>query len=212
MGFEWQLLAWYRSGKDPGRFHALLHNDLKGILMGFINRSRGKATKSRIKKKFELLEKQSQTLLKNITSRQLSNVLNEYDEKRGFYLELPLGAELKQGHAKIVAKGNKEPEKNTLDPQNFTLSFEVETSKIGTVNVFMTVLGKTVSLRFELEDKNVSALGMDMHEEIREALKSRGFSVGGIEFCESDIDFGRRGNKTKPINNKRSAKNLDVVG
>jgi len=212
MGFEWQLLAWYRSGRDPWRFHELLRNDLKGILICFINRSKIKTARGGIKKKLQLLEKQSQTLLKNITNRQLGNILNEHDEKRRFCLGLPLSAESKQGYARIVAKGNKEPEKNTLDPQNFTLSFEVETSKIGMVNVFMTVSGKTVLLRFELEDKNISALGLGMKEEIRQALTARGFMFGRIEFCERNIGLKRHDKRTTSTDTGKSTRNLDIVG
>ena len=212
MGFEWQLLAWYRSGRDPWRFHELLRDDLKGILICFINQSKKKTARGRIKKKLQLLEKQSQTLLKNITNRQLGNILNGHDEKRGFCLELPLNAESKKGYARIVTKGNKEPEKNTLDPKNFTLSFEVETSKIGMVNAFMTVSGKTVSLRFELEDKNVSALGIGMQEEIREALTARGFVFGVIEFCERTSDLNRHDNRTTSTNTGKLTRNLDIVG
>ncbi len=212
MSFEWQLLAWYRSGRDPWRFISLLHEDLKGMLVNLSNRLNKKMARGRIKRKLELLDKQSKTIFKNITNRQLSNVIKEYDERKGYYLELPLSAEPNRGHAKITARGSKEPEKNTLNPQNFTLSFEVETSKIGTVNVFMTVSGKTVSLHFELENKRVSALGMDMREEIRDALVARGYGVAGIEFSEHDINHKSLDYKKKTKVNGWSAKNLDIVG
>ena len=133
-------------------------------------------------------------------------------KKHGIFFELPLGEEPGQGHAKVEAGGNKESRESAIDPQNFTLSFEIETSRIGTVTVFMTVSGKSVSLRFELEDKTVSALGMEMREEIRDGLMSRGFAVGAIEFCDRDSKPDSRIASGQPNEKERSTKNLDIVG
>ena len=208
MSFEWQLLAWYRSGRDPGRFYALLHNDLKGTLIDFVNRIRkNQAKKGRIRKKLELLEKQSQNLTKHITNSQFSNIFDNLDEKRGIYLEVPLGTESGHGHARIRSRGGKKPEENSLDPENMTLNFEIETSNIGTVSVFLVFSGKAVTLRFELEDKTVSDLAKDMHQEIRDALISRGFSVGSIDFIVSERTDKNRDSETIP-----QTQNLDIVG
>ncbi len=215
MAFEWQLLAWYRSGMDTGRLHALLHEDLKGILMSFSNRLKKNQAKGKIKKKLELLEKNSQTQLKNITNRQLSNILNKLGVKRGFYLELPLGTEQGQRHTRISVKGSKDSEKEkNLNSQKFpfSLEIEIEMSKIGMVNVFMTFSGKTVSLSFELESEKISSTVTDMGQELREKLMKKGFVVGSVEFRKRDSNLESNKAGSKPAEKVKSSKNLDIIG
>ena len=206
MSFEWQLLAWYRSGRDPERLYALLHDDLKGMLIDFINRLKKDNKKSRINKKLEYLKKESQNIMKNISNRQLSNILNELGDKRGFYLELPLDSDPEHGHSRIWGRGNKECEKKTLDSSNSTLFFEVETSNIGTVGIYVAFFGKTVTVKFEFEDKTISRIAKNMQEEILGDLVSRGYVVKSVDFSVRTSNAG-----TSDAVSKRN-KNLDVVG
>ena len=83
-----------------------------------------------------------------------------------------------------------------------TLSFEVETSNIGTVNVFLVFSGKAVTIMFELEDKTVSDLANEMHQEICDALVSRGFAV-------SSVDFTIREEIAEDL---QQTQNLDIIG
>jgi len=215
MAFEWLLLAWYRSGMDSGRLHILLHEDLKGILMSFHNRLKKNQAKGAMKKKLELIEKNSQTQLKNITNRQIANILDKHGIKKGFYFELLPGTEQRKGHTRITVKGNKNSgkEKN-LDSQKFPFSLEVEIemSKIGTVNVFMTFSGKTVSLSFELDSETISSEVMNMREELREKLIEREFMVGSVEFRKRDSNLESRKAGSKHIKMVKSSKKLDIIG
>ena len=97
--------------------------------------------------------------------------------------------------------------KELLAIQNVsTLSFEIETSNIGTVGVFVAFSGKTVTLQFEFEDKTISTIAKNMQEEIRDGLVSRGFNIKSVDFTVRTSNTG-----TSDAVSKRT-KNLDVLG
>ena len=45
ISYEWMLLAWYRSGRDPMRIKELFSSNLKGILANFLNEAGENAPK-----------------------------------------------------------------------------------------------------------------------------------------------------------------------
>lgn len=182
MAFEWRLLAWYRSGGDPAGFQTLLREDLKGIVIKFLNSLKKRQGRGRIAGKTGHLEQEARSLVDTLTQRQLAGILNEHTEKYRLYLEVPFGDNPGREHAKIWARGQKKPGENTLDPENMSLSFTVEASHLGTVNVLMFFSGKTVSLRFILEEDKFLSLAGGMSAEIGESLMSRGFIVQSVTF------------------------------
>ena len=214
MAFEWQLLAWYRSGMDSGRLYTLLHEDLKGILINLSNRLKKNKTTGTLKKKLELLRKNAQAQVKNITNRQIANILSRHGIKKGFYLELPSVADQKQGYVRIIGKGNNdsEEEKNPDSLKSpFSLEIEIELSKIGTVNVFMTFSGKTVSLNFELDSEKIFSTVKDMSEELRAKLAERGFVVSSVEFNKHN-DSKSSSTPSKHPKTTKAIRKLDIIG
>jgi len=182
MAFEWRLLAWYRSGKSMARLQALMQEDLKGILMNFLSSATKQHRKRSIPSKITQLEQDAETLVETITQRQLANILNDHTQKRGVYLEIPFGNKTGEGYARIGARGTKKNGTNTLDTGNLTLTFSIETSRLGLVEATMTVSGKAVTLDFALENEKISTLAREMGDEIRDALNARGFAVGSVTF------------------------------
>ncbi|MFC1649935.1 hypothetical protein ACFL2X_00045 [Candidatus Latescibacterota bacterium] len=214
MAFEWQLLAWYRSGRDPERLRALMREDLKGILSKFANRAKKNPAKGKVKKKFELLEKNTQTQLKNIRNLQLSNIFGKHGLKKGFCLELPPCAGLKHGQGIIEDTGPKDSgEKEVAETRkSFTLEIDVETSKIGNVHVGMTFAGKAVSLNFGFESETISTVAKDMSGELRANLTEQGYTVAAADFHKRGSIAKRSKDGSISEGNGKSAKNLDITG
>ncbi|MFC1541619.1 flagellar hook-length control protein FliK [Candidatus Latescibacterota bacterium] len=214
MAFEWQLLAWYRAGRDPERLRTLMKEDLKGILLNFANRTKRNPVKGNIKKKFELLGKNTQTQMNNIRNLQLSNILGKHGLKKGFYFELPPSVVLNYGHGVIEDAGHNGQEKRkTAENRNsFALEIDVETSKIGNVHVSMTFSGKAVSLHFGLESETVSNRAKDMSQELRANLTEQGYTVISVDFHRRDYIGGQPSNSLKSKRNGRPEKNLDITG
>ena len=190
MAFEWRLLAWFRSNRDPARLHALIHEDLKGILLNFIGKAKKSGGKVRIISKLHHLEQEAQTVIDTITHCQLENILDDYVSTQGLYMEVPLGEKPDEGHAKIIARGNKEPGEKLLNPENLNISFSVETSKLGTVNVSLSFSGKSVALKFSLQNEEVHALAKEFGDDIRDSLTTRGFTVRSVELGMSKDETG----------------------
>jgi hypothetical protein len=230
LAFEWRLLAWYRSGRDPERFRALMSEDLKGMLIKFANRAKKNAAGGSAKKKFTALEKNAGKLLKNIENLQLSNILGKHELKKGFCFELPPGGRMNGGHAIIEddGRGRSEEENTESSPEPFTLNIDVETSLLGSVRVGMTFAGgaggtgstggadhakKTVSLSFGLESEIITTAAESMSGELRANLISRGFTVTAVNFHLLENNAGNRADgpnsSSKP---SKSAQNLDITG
>ncbi|MFC1692542.1 flagellar hook-length control protein FliK [Candidatus Latescibacterota bacterium] len=208
MAFEWRLLAWYRSGRDPDRLRALVHEDIKGILMNFVGDRKKHTGRGRVRNAQNRLLRDAHAVLDSITERQLANVLNNHAEKRGLYLEFPFDEKPGRGHGKLWARGNKKQERNTFDPKSLSLTFTLDTSRLGTVDVSMAFSGKSVSLDFVLEDSKVCDLGEEMVSEFRESLQKRGFAARSVRFSE-------RGHETKdekPGAYKKKPGGVDLVG
>jgi hypothetical protein len=152
--------------------------------------------------------------VKNITNRQITNILSRHGIKKGFYLELPSVVDQKQGNARIIGKGNNDSgnEKNS-DSQKlpFSLEIEIEMSKIGMVNVFMTFSGKTVSLNFELNSEKISSAAKDMSEELRTKLAEQGFMVSSVEFNKHN-DSKSSSIPSKHSKTSKSIRKLDIIG
>lgn len=208
MAFEWRLLAWYRSGQDPARFHALMYEDLKGIMLNFINRLRDRKGKRNIHEKLGSLEKEAQSVINTITRRQIATILDGYQGKGRLYLEVPFGNNPGHEQARIWAHGRKKPEKNTLDPGNLSLSFTVETSRLGAVNVFMPFTGKTVSLRFVFENERYRALAEEMGVEMKKSLMMRGFTVQEMTFWIQSDETG----SSKKSDVKKQTGSVNITG
>lgn len=206
MAFEWQLLAWYRSGRTPGRLAALVTGDLKGGLIEFLNRIKRNREKGTARRNITRLEQESRTLLERITNRQVTNILNEHTGRKGYHFELPLAAEPGQGNARIFVHDRKDQDERLPDTRDVTLSFQIETSNIGRVDVLLTTSEKTVSLHFLFEREAAVHLGREMSGEIREAFLARGYTVGSIVYSRRD-DHGE-----SKENRAGKKKSLDVRG
>ena len=164
--------------------------------------------KGRFDGRLRQLKQEAQSVINNITQRQLANILNDHTEKWELYLEVPYGETPWQEHARIWVRANREPEKNTLDPGNLSLSFTVETSRLGTVNVQMSFSGKMVSLRFALKDESVRTLAEEMGQEIGESLKTRGYAVRAVTFGIQGDEIGHE----KKANAEMRTGNMDIIG
>ncbi len=186
MAFEWQILAWYRSGRTPGRLAALVNGDLKGGLIEFLNRIKRNREKGAARRNITRLEQESRTLLERITNRQVTNILNEHSGQRGYHFELPLAVEPEKGSARILVHDRKDQNERLPGKRDITLSFQIETSNIGRVDVLLTTSEKNVSLHFLFESESDVELGREMSGEIREAFLVRGYTVGSIVCSHRD--------------------------
>lgn len=205
MAFEWRLLAWYRSGRDPRRLHDLIHRDVKGILNGFTaGLKTGKAGR-RVKKMLGEIEKDAKSLVDSITRRQISTILQNRDDRSGLFFELPFGDTSGKGHAGIWARGRKKPDENTIDPDTADITFDVDTTGLGRLYVTMTIREKTVSLRFFLRDGRAMNIAHEMQTELTDSLSARGFKVGSVSFAVHEEVTGRRRSGSQ----KRS---MDITG
>ncbi|MBT4485676.1 MAG: hypothetical protein HOC71_18570, partial [Candidatus Latescibacteria bacterium] len=208
MLFEWRMLAWYRSGREPARLHELLSNDLKGILLRVINGMKKQRGKSGNAGKIKQLEQTARNIVDGITRRQIANILNDHTEKRVLYFEVPYGGNPEKEYARIWAHGQKPPEENTFDPKTLSLSFAVKVSRLGDVNVRMTFSGKLVSLQFELEDTKKQSLARKMSAELSESLQPRGYTVREVNFgLHRDDSVTKKKSKVK-----NQTGNMNIVG
>lgn len=182
MAFEWLLLAWYRSGRAPRRLHDLIHRDVKGILKGFTaGLKTGKAGR-RVKKMLRDIENNAKSLIDSITRRQISTILQNRDGRSGLFFEVPFGDTSGKGHAGIWAKSRRKPEENKIDADTADVTFDVDTTGLGRLYVTMTILEKTVSLRFSLRDVRAKDIAHEMQTELIDSLSARGFKVGSVSF------------------------------
>ena len=181
LSFEWQLLAWYRAGKDPERLQALLHEDMKGVLLNLLQAMKKVSEKSSTGA-LKSLEEDASALLDGITSRQLLNLASNITDKRSVYFEIFWGEHRERMQVRIRAEGRKEPQKNILDKRNFSLVLEIETSRLGPVHVLLQISGKTVSAAILLKNEEANALAGSMAGEIKDSLLSRGYELGTIRF------------------------------
>ncbi|MFC1551460.1 flagellar hook-length control protein FliK [Candidatus Latescibacterota bacterium] len=223
LAFEWQLLAWYRSGRDPERLRALMSEDLKGVLINFANRAKKNPAKGSAKKKFTALEKDAGTQLKNIENLQLSNILGKHELKKGFCFELPPGGGLNGGHGIIEDDGRGRPKEENTDgtPKPFTVEIDVETTQLGSVHVGMTFAGiadvaeNAVSLNFGLESERITEAAENMSGELRANLTSQGYTVMSVDFHRRGSGTGNRADGSHSAGKDyptKSAQNLDITG
>jgi hypothetical protein len=203
--FEWKLLAWYRSGGNSENLSDLLHRDLKGILNFLLNRIIAHHGKGSSSKKLDMLEQEARTLFDSITNRQISNVLNNREEGRNLYLELPFGDMSGVESARIRAQGRKSDSDDALDTESFSLTFDVMTSHIGLVLVTMLFHEQSVTLSCSLENEEFVEQAHTMSEDLVASLEARGFHVSAVTFDVSEKDTQNRGSgQTHP--------DVDVVG
>ncbi len=208
MSFESRLLAWYQAGHDPVMLRTLVEDDLKGVLIEFLNKLRKKDIWKKIPvKSHESMERKADSALKTLTNRQLANLLETHVSRKGFMFDLPFGKHPAEGNASVVAKGKREKkESGKLTSGDFTLSFEVQTTNLGAVTAFMTVSGMSVSLRFELDDCSAVSLGESMADEVCDGLRRQGYAIGDVVFHEraAEQDVSRQ----SPI----TERNVDIKG
>ncbi|MFC1606750.1 hypothetical protein ACFL47_02170 [Candidatus Latescibacterota bacterium] len=203
--FEWRLLAWYRSGRDPAQLRTLLQKDIKGLLTDFLGKFRTNREKGRARKKLVTLERDAEKLLDGITSRQLSNVLSSKDDRRGLFMEIPFGDTGSHGDAHISVNGRKQQESVETSPETFSIVFDVETSHIGRINVSLNVVDSRVTALVELDSDDRVLLAREMQAELLSALKSSGFDVG-------QIIIGRVKTKSEDTSDNRLSAGVDLLG
>ncbi|MBN1290292.1 MAG: hypothetical protein JXB48_00510 [Candidatus Latescibacteria bacterium] len=205
MSFEWQLLAWYRSGKNPERLRELMQRDIKGILDKFMTDLNLYRKKSSGKSILKNLEREAKSVLDCITQRQISNILQDRGTGGKVYFELPLGNLRDKDNARVTAEGGQKSEENGLNPENFNLSFDVETTGLGRLYVTMNVQKKNISLEFLVRDDNVITQAHTIEHELVDSLFSRGFSVNSLSFdvIRDNIAFNK---------NKSNRRSMDIKG
>jgi hypothetical protein len=181
LSFEWQLLAWYRAGRDPERLQALLHEDMKGVLINLLQKI-GKAGKKSGAGALKKFDEDAAALLDSITSRQLSSLASVFTDRRSVYFEIFWGERREPMKVRILAEGRKERQKNNVNKQNFSLVLEVETSHLGPVQVLLQISGKTLSASMLLKNEEAADLAGSMADEIKDSLLSRGYELGTIRF------------------------------
>jgi hypothetical protein len=205
MAFEWRLLAWYRSGRDPALLRELMYRDIKGILTGFTSRLKHPDVKGHGRKALDTLGEEAHSILDSISRRQISAVLHGKDSRQGMYFEIPFGEDTGRGNARIWADGRKKPEGDTLDPGDFHVSFDVETTNLGRVMVSMNAVDFMVSLRFIMTDERCVDLARQMQDELAGSLRERGFRVGSVT-----VDM--RKDDDERARTPHFRRNLDIVG
>ena len=178
--FEWKLLAWYRSGKDPTVLHELVHRDVKGMVAAFLEGLKAGGKKESLKKKLAAIEREAQDLLDSISGKQMSSILHNREKSRSLYMEIPFGGAHERCHSKIWAGGKKKADAESVESECFDITFDVDTSYMGRVFVTMNVDGKNVSLTFSLPDKQSVIYAREMQSELVESLESRGFIISSV--------------------------------
>ena len=192
MSYEWMMLAWYRSGRDPIKIKEFINSNLKGIIANFLDNVGKEASKKdyTAKKITGIIEK-AQSIFNEIESRQIGNILNEAAEKRGFFFELPIGMQGDGGSAKMWVRGEKEKGSNTIEPGYFNLDFELDTTDAGLIKGNLSSVGKNVSIKFRFGDEKVRLAAESLSKEFRDSLTSKGLSVGALDFSDiSEVSSG----------------------
>ncbi|MCE5249622.1 flagellar hook-length control protein FliK [bacterium] len=180
IAFEWRLLAWYRSGRDPSRLQELIRSDVKGILTSLLTRLKHHEGESRSSGMLRTLNQETRSLLDSISRRQISSILQSQENIHGMYFDLPFGDVRNKLNARIWVNGRNKPGGNTIDSRNFTFSFDAETVNLGRVKVFMNVLNGVMSLRFSMSDEDQTDLVREMQHELVDSLSARGFIIGSV--------------------------------
>jgi len=199
--FEWKLLAWYRSGGDPARLHELLHRDIKGILNSLLAKQPSRYSKGRDDGKLETLDRDARSLLDSIERRQISMILGNRDGRRDIFIELPLGDLFGGGYARVRTRGEKKPDSGMLDPADFSLTFDVETSNLGRVQATMNVFEKTISFSFLLENEQAAGQAGSMKDELVTSLEARGYRVGSVSIglIDRETDYSADAPRSKGV-------------
>lgn len=182
MMFEWRLLAWYRSGRNPESLRSLFGDDLKGVAKRFLADLGRLRRGERLSRGMESLERRANSLDEAITGRQLSTVLNRVAEKRGGIIEFFPGGIVGEQDSVVVRRKRSGGESGNPAADMHTMTFSVETSRLGTVAVTMHVSGKLIDCAFMLESADARSTGEAMAGEIAGSLEARGFTVRSIRF------------------------------
>jgi len=180
--FEWRLLEWYLSGGKRERLEHIFRDDLKGIILRFLDSLRKRGSGRRPRGKLAALERDAESLLDGITRRQLLNLAGDGEGGRSCRFTVPFGEKSGRGGAEIYIRGREQGEGGRLDPENFSLTLSVRTSRLGEVNAHLACSGRKVDVNIALENAVLCSAAGEMEDEIRGALESRGFFVRSLVF------------------------------
>jgi len=198
--FEQKLYKWYISGGDTELLPSLFKDDLKGIIFLLIDVLKKDGSLSRNKK--NTLEKEIISLSDNITRYQLLNFVNDTTESGGFVFELPFGAEKKGKNLKFYREKVTGGKKDNIDLK--MVSFQIETEKMGLINVSIERKDRNLYLRFVLEDKNIE----DIFRENSSVLEQRLVKKGYLCRLNTFISQKKMGTTLK----KNNYKKIDTLG
>jgi len=180
--FEWRLLEWYLSGGKRERLEYIFRDDLKGIVLRFLDSLRKRRGRRKPRGRLAALERDAESVLESITRRQLLNLPGDDDGGKNYRFTVPFGERSEHGRAEIYIRGRERERDGGLDPENFSLTFSVRTSRLGEVNAHLACSGKRVDVNIALGSTGLCALAGEMGDEMRGALESRGFSVRSLVF------------------------------
>ncbi len=180
LSFEWRLLAWYRSGREPGALNVLLRDDLKGTLLRFLAEAGNE--NARTNETLRGLAKDARALLDHLTGRQIDLLTQRTGTNRHLYFEVPFG---KPGESMDAGIRVQRDETNETHPESssFSLSMEIETTRLGPVRVHLRFIGKSLSATFHIRDRSARALAETMTAELRDMLKAQGYEPGIIRMA-----------------------------
>ena len=185
-GFEWRLLLWYRTGRDPDRLHALVRDDYKMMLMQLTSRLRQETGSAA--GRLDRLEQQAQELLDSITRGQLDLVLADGKVSREAWMAAQLAP---SGQETLRLRVNHDGESDDTDTATGTpIVFSVNTAGLGTVQVEMRHWGSRLSLEMNMPDERLKEYIAREAGVLRDALTGKGYEVSSIVFTTSD-----RGNR-----------------
>ena len=205
MSFEWRLLAWYRSGKDPDRLRFLMQHDIKGILDKFLTELNIYRSKNSAKGTLENLERETKSTLDSITQRQISNILQDRGSGGKLYFELPFGTMYDKNNVRVTAEGGNNTAGDELNPDDLNITFDVETTGLGRLYVTLNVRKKNMSLNFLVKDEKIVAHAQSLRHELIDSLLSRGFTVSSLNIEVINDD-------TEIIKNTVNKRSVDITG
>lgn len=180
MGFEWRLLAWYRSGADPARLMSLVNGDLKGVLLRFLADMKHCRDRKRPTAGLAKLEHSVRSLADSITGRQLSATLNRTTEKNGVVFDVASVGGVRGKGVRIMSKDRHRRTKDRFDREDGTCSFEVETSGLGHVAVSMGVIHGSVSIVIAVEREEGIPEAGELSGDLTHALEQSGLHVSSL--------------------------------
>lgn len=190
-GFEWRLLMWYRTGRDPARLHALVRDDYKGMLMQLAARLR-QDSGARLSK-LAALEHKARELLDTITRGQIDMLPGNRNTTRDAVLPVPLAPGGMES-LRLNRRDGGEPANQPASPET-PVVFAVTTSELGTVNVALRPSGQQLSLSLGFADERTREYAAGGGDELRDALAARGYDVGALVFSltprETAADTGQ---------------------